>query len=259
MILWRHAIHQGWPSVFDVIIKYYTWVKNFVLSPIQPILEFILNLLRDYLEVSVKLPIYWSDVFLIVSIYLGSRSRTYWSSGLKGRAAFRLALGLGCALFICILIGAFPTTHAGRLSNSLLWVVTGFFFFELFDGAASATFSRKVELQWHQDFFRYFAYSAPSVALGIPVIVFGWWLEYLYQTETRVDYGLISLQIYIVVLASYWIVRGILSSADEQKGGTRMERFLSSSNTRVGLFMMRAILGAAIFITLEAGINLVQS
>jgi hypothetical protein len=259
LILWQHAVNHGWSSVVREILSYYEWLKNFVLTPVRPIMVFATQLLGYLWNVRVNLPDYWSDIFVLCAIYLGSRARTYWAVGLKSRAILRVVLGGVSALLICALVGVFPTILSLKLSGVLLWVVVGFAFFELVDAGWSATFFRKVDLTWSQDLTRYLRYSIPALILALPIILAGWAVEANEARISTVNYGLIEFQVYVVVLALYWIAMGVASSRDEEKGGTQVERFLASSNTRIGLIMGRVVLAAIVFIICDTGINMMQT
>ena len=129
--------------------------------------------------------------------------------------------GISCRIgnTVCAFDGAIPLVPPTYLSATMLRVLCGFCLFELIDACWSAIFHCKAGLTLTQDVLRYLAFSAPAVLLGLLPLFLGWMVEANQSPASRFNFGLISFQVYILFLALYWMLRGLHSSRDWQKGG----------------------------------------
>ena len=251
-----HAARIGWLPVFSAILEYYTQVKNLVLSPVTKIAGVLVAWAANIFTIKLDLHEYWSDVFVLMTLYLGSRALSYWRAGLRRRATFRVVWSFAIGLLTGIAVGLLSIKSGWGNLMMFSLILVGLTVFELVDASWAATFHRKQALSWISDVARYLAFSWPSLALGL-ILLTVFWANYDYfSAEWIVLPGIFFFLLYSVVLAAYWIVRGLISSRDWQKQGTGLEKFLASSNTQIGLLMLRSLAGATIVMLFNAGINL---
>jgi hypothetical protein len=256
LVLMDHAARIGWLPVFSAILAYYTQVKNLVLTPVAKIAHVLVALAADIFSVDLGLHEYWSDVFVLMTLYLGSRALSYWRAGLRRRAIFRVVWSFAVGLLTGIVVGLLSPESGWDNLMMFELILVGLTVFELVDASWAATFHRKQALSWISDVTRYLAFSWPSLGLGL-VLLTVFWANYDYfSAEWIVLPGIVFFLAYLVVLAAYWITRGLISSRASQKQGTGLEKFLASSNTQIGLLILRSLGGAAILILFNAGLSL---
>ncbi len=258
LLLFDHATNFGWVSVVDVVLSYYEFIKNFILAPIKPVALAVVDAISGILQFELNLLDHWSDVFVLVALYLGSRTRSYWNAGMKRRALFRAVWGVIVGLITGVVAGVFePLGIVGNL-GVFITVVVGLAVFDIVDAGWSATFHRKAGLSWGQDWVRYATFSMPSILLGV---VFAILLYFTYSGWTAgwIDVpGIIAVLVYSILLAFYWLYRGLKSSQSWEKQGTGYEKFVASSNSQIGILMLRSLGAAGIVVAFSAGWNLVQ-
>jgi len=259
LLLFGHATQFGWVSVVEVILSYYEFVKNFVLAPIKPVAQSLIEAVSEVFQFDLKLLDHWSDVFVLVTLYLAARTRSYWKAGMKRRAGFRAIWGAIIGFLTGTVAGVSePSGVAGNI-YIIVVVVVGLAVFDIVDAAWSATFHRETGLTWLQDWARYAGFSMPSILMGV-VFTLVAYLTYPLWSPSWIDApGIIAVLVFSVALAFYWLYRGLRSSkSSEKQGSTDFEKFVSSSNSQIGILMLRSLGGAAIVVAFSAGWKLVQ-
>lgn len=259
LLLLDHATDFGWVLVIEVILSWYTSIKDFILSPLKPVVIALTDFFAAVFNFELMLYDHWSDVFVLVSLYLGARSRSYWKSGLKKLAAFRMIWGIIIGLITGVAAGVSnPSSFLGNF-GMVVAVVCGLAIFDIIDAAWAATFHRKSGLSWLQDWNRYAAFSMPSILMGI---VFGalFYIGYTWFTPYWITVpGIVAILLYSVFLAFYWLYRGFLSSRNSNELKTGYEKFASSSNSQIGFLMLGSFQGAAMVMAASAGWSLLDS
>lgn len=244
----------GWVPVVRKVIEFYQKQKLIVLEPIVPFAEKLAVKIAGLFEWSFPLQPTWSDVFVLLALYLGSRARSYWSAGLRRRAAFRVVWGFLVSLFFGVCAGLVPPSGAFSSILIMLVVLAGLVVFDLVDAAWSATFHRAEGLSWLSDVLRYLAYSIPAVLLGLLFSGFCWFFFPDPLPDYVVHPGSLMLLFFAFILAFYWLYRGFQSSlANVDRSGTGLEKFLASSNTRIAIWMLGSLGGAALVVAFGAG------
>jgi len=226
------------------------------MSPLLPAAEAIAQWIDSFFDIKFDLQKYWSDIFLLISLYLTSRAFSYWRSGLRAQAYFRIIFGLVVSLATSAVAGALPSEDAYQDLMMLFVVLMGLTLFDICDGAWAATFFRKEQLNWSQDFTRYALYSLPPILFGgILIVVFHEYFDFL-QKNNIYQPGIFALFIYAIFLALYWMMRGFYSPSAKAGSNGRFSNFLKSSNTKIAFLMLQSIGGAIIVLLFNAGYNL---
>lgn len=260
VLLCDHAIRISWIDSFYKVLNYYSAIKKFLFSPIEPILIRTLNELSQIVDFEIHLSAHWSDVFVLLFLYFGARARSYWDAEFKGRAIFRYVWGLLISLLTGTASGTVPLTSL--LSSILMASITllGIAAFEIGDCAVSAMVSRQPGLTWVADFKRYANFSFPPLYLGGAILLIGSWAaRELFSAHSQAA-GILLLLAITLVLAMYWLFRGWQHAGNvnhRERGESRWSRFQRSSNTRIGMLMLGSIAGALGFILLNAGLSYV--
>lgn len=248
------SVEVGWAPVVRKAIEFYQKQKLIILEPIIPFAERLAEKISGLFEWTLVLQPNWSDVFVLLTLYLGSRARSYWSAGLRRRAAFRVVWGFSVSLFFSVCAGLVPPN--GAVSSLLIMavVLAGLFLFDLVDAAWSATFHRAEGLSWLRDTVRYLKFSMPAIFLGMLFLGLSWLLFPNPIPDYVVHPGSLMLLSFAFLLAFYWLYRGFRSSlSNVERSGTGLEKFLNSSNTRIALWMLGSLGGAALVVAFGAG------
>lgn len=255
LLLWDKATDTGWILIIEDILVFYQSLKNLVLSPLLPYAEFVVKEISNLFSIDLILGEHWSDILVLVTLYLGARALSYWRAGMKRQSIFRVIWGA--------LVG-FATGMLAGVSESIMQfgnvvvigaIVLGLAVFDFIDAAWSATFHRNPHLAWGQDWVRYLAFSMPTIVIGLVIIVISVATSIVPLAYTDASSGILTSLGYAIVLAFYWLYRGVRSSRSWEKSGTGYEKFLASSNTQIGLVMLRSLGGALIVVLFNAGFN----
>lgn len=165
----------GWAPVVGKAIEFYQAQKLIILDPILPFAERLANIIVELFEWGFALQPSWSDVFVLLALYFGSRARSYWSAGLKRRAVFRAVWGFLVGLVFSVGAGLVPPDGTYSSVLVMLVVLAGLFVYDVFDAAWSATFHRLEGLSWCREMGRYLAFGMPIILLGLLFLGL-WWL-----------------------------------------------------------------------------------
>jgi hypothetical protein len=102
------------------------------------------------------------------------------------------------------------------------------------------------------------------VSYALPILIIGGILhivgELFFKEEISIliNPTLLLLLSFVVLLAFYWLGRAAwLANYDRYGHESWSQRFLRSGTSHVGFLMLSAILGATLFLSLNAGLNLV--
>ncbi len=193
----------------------------------------------------------WREVFLLMMLYLGARTRSYFYAGMFGRAWFRVALSFGVSLGSAVVGGLIIVNDA--LSNFWLAVVPmiGVALFDAVDAFVSAIFRRKEGYTLLADFLRYWTFAAPASALGIvwaAIACYG-----LRQDPLSESYALAMLVLFgfALMLAAYWFIRGMLhylNAANRTEGNSLIASVKTSSTTYISTQLSVAIAGSILIV-----------
>jgi|AntRauTorcE11898_2_1112593.scaffolds.fasta_scaffold01390_2 hypothetical protein len=248
------SMEAGWSPLIRKAIDFYEKQKLIILEPIVPFAEKFADKIAGLFEWNLDLQPTWSDVFVLMALYFGSRARSYWAAGLKRRATFRIAWGFVVSLLFSVLAGLVPPGGAFSSISMMLIVLAGLFIFDLADATWSATFRRAEGLSWLSDFIRYLWFSMPTILLGILFVGVSWLLFPEPLPDYIVHPGSLLLLFYTFILAFYWLFRGLQSSlTNTNRSGTGLEKLLASSNTRIAILMLGSLGGAALVVAFGAG------
>ena len=259
VLLFQHAVSVGWVAPLELLLSLYVGLKSALFGLLDPVTHSLLEFLAARFNLTLKLGEHWTDVVVLLALYLGARARSYLTVGKTMRAILRAALGSIVALISGL--GAGLVDPVDGWSSLLMACIPlgGLLVFEVVDGAYSATFFRKQGLSWGADFIRYGLFSFPPIFLGSAlalVAAFGLWLGVL---ENVPAVGWVAQFIFIIVLIVYWMGRGWFHAKDvayRTANESHWSRFVRSSNTRIGILMLKVTMGAVLFLALNAGLVL---
>lgn len=260
VLLIQNGLNIGWSPTFKIILDTYVVLKDALLSTFQiaKFAIFLTNLASRLFQLQITLMPHWSDIFILLSLYFGARAKSYWDTGAREHAIFRMALGV---LF------AFVTSVASGLSqgNGLIGDVSiagvtfvGIFFYELVTSALGGWRYRKPDQTWVEEFFRYLGFSLPTTGIAIVIFIAAIVFEAHQPTGKPVNIGISALLVYSIILTFYWAIRGWFFAGNPKNreiGETQLNRFRRSSAARISFLMGGNILAAVFFVLTGAGLS----
>lgn len=256
----QEATYAGFGKALELILRQYENVKVLVLSVLQidHLVANVAKIFSETFDLNITVDPIWSDVFVLLMLYLMARISAYWGAGLRWIALFRLLWSFVVGLLTSVAAGAAGPQNVTGNILIVLAVVIGLAIFDIVDAAWSATFNRKPGLTWGQDWRRYAEYSMPTVAIGIALVGLLYLSYSLWSADWLRAPGLLALIGYSILLAIYWIFRGLRASKSSLLPGTAYEKFRASSNTAIGASMFQSLSSACFIWAVDAGLSLLN-
>lgn len=92
LALLKHATDVGFGVALELVLEQYESVKVLVLSVLQidHLVASLAKFFSELLSLNLVVDPIWSDVFVLLTLYLMARMSAYWSAGMRSRAVFRL-------------------------------------------------------------------------------------------------------------------------------------------------------------------------
>lgn len=261
LALLNHATSSGFGAALELVLQQYESLKVLVLSVLQVdhLVAGLVKFFSQVLSISIVVDPVWSDIFVVLALYLMARMSAYWGAGMRNRAIFRLLWSFMVSLLTSVLAAAAGSLDLAGNVWIVISVVFGLAIFDVVDAAWSATFHRKSGLTWGQDWRRYAEFGMPTVAIGMALVAV-FYISYSFWSADWVQVpGLLVLLFYSILLAVYWLIRGLQSSKGWSRPGTGYEKFRASSNTAIGVSMLQSLASACFIWAIDAGLTLLGS
>lgn len=213
---------------------------------------------------------HWKHVLVLMCLYFGVVTKVIWPS-FKSRRERELLVVLtawGALIAVGASLAAGGVALRDGRSNGLMAVfpLVGFVLYQLGWVAFLATLGRQ-ETWWNRYRAAARLYIGPGT-IGVIVVglILGTLSDKLPFSKALPNLGLALLFLLIVILAFYWLWTGVEGAVAWHKpqDGSWWRTFWSkswweswhvSSNARIGLSMLKAIGGAAVYVLLGAGLE----
>jgi len=204
-----------------------------------------LTALNDITGLSLSLHPHWKHVVILLWLNIGAESRNAWRMGDRGYSAFAAISGLFISLIAGVASGLFDVGDMWSnvfvalfpMLGYLLWAFGalayhGFNIGKEYNIRPLSSLGRKY---WWMAFSGGATYSLLRFGVGLAIIVAatGW----SQLTGSRVT-GLAMLGAWVVFLAMYWIVTGVVQARDERA------KAFDNADFQHGWIMITAIAGA---------------
>lgn len=254
IVLAKQGLLIGIAAPFAVLIGYYQKVTQILLGWADAPIATIIAYLEGIININLHFDGVWKHIFILLWLYFGSDVRINLRSRRYSFGLFSLAWGTIVAIVTSVVTVAFGFS-APRLSMPAILVpIIGIIVFDLFRCVWGASFSppdpTAVFLPsqlWIDRFIRRtYVYVVPTIVIGCLIL-------FCARTQASnpvlVNSGnphLIFLAFFFLLLALYWIARG---------GLLRITVNHDSDMMNVGILMLAVILGALVFLLLNAGLG----
>lgn len=260
-LLLSHAFHFGWHPAFQILVDFYETLRDLVLRPLLPLALWFQMIFSSFFELDAELGENWKDLFVTLSLYFGARSKSYWDTGQRSHAIFRILLGFPISLVSSVAASLWKDDTIGNCIGFGSSIIVGMLFYELIASAFGSVFYRKKGQSFFQEFFRYLNYSFPALLLALFLLFISITGGAYISNEYRNEFGLIGIILFLLIVPFYWAWRGWTFAGhrkNRQMGETRWERFQSSSATRIAKLMLYSVGGGLLFALMGAGFNVLS-
>jgi hypothetical protein len=257
-------LNLDFEEVIRRIVEDYDALLALVLTPI---VNAVLALLREWFDIDLHVHPHWKHVFVLLGIYFFRDSRMFRKLGYYDVAAVSLVWGALVAFATSVIVGLIPLERGDMWSNFLIGAmpVAGFFVYILGPTFASALWRREDSARylgghaepfwsyiWRRAKRNFLVLSVGVVFLGLCLVVppIGDMLPAIRDVRSP---GLVLLAVLILVLAAYWLWRG-LGQAHQQarKTGVPLRTALSNSgNVNLSMAMLAPFAASILLVALN--------
>lgn len=248
----------GWAEPLRQILDQYVFITNNIRHIVEPYVVPFLRAIANFLTIDFSLGPNWTDILLLMMIYLGSRLKAYVSDTKYVRATFMLAISVAICL-TCSCLGSSTDLKGWQDAfRSSCVPLLGFLVYDLIYACLGAALDRRERVSWWEDFLRHLWFSMPllvlcaatNLALAIIFVqVLGASGYQAYILVFIVNYVLISV---------YWggkALQHARKSENRNLGESIRERYWRSSATSVSLNVAVVVISAAAFMLSNAGLK----
>jgi hypothetical protein len=254
IVLAKQGLLIGIAAPFEQLIQYYQKITDFFLGWADTPIENLIDYLEHMLNRKLHFDRVWKHIFILLWLYFGSDIRINLRSGRYSFGLFSLAWGSVVAIVTSVVTAAFGFS-APQLSMPAISVpIIGIIVFDLFRCIWGASFSppdpTAVFLPsqlWIDRFIRRtYIYVVPTIIIGCLILFCARTQAGNPLLANSGNPHLIFLIFFFLLIALYWIARG---------GWLRITVNQDSDMMNVGILMLAVILGALVFLLLNAGLG----
>jgi len=260
VMLLSRGVDIDWTIPAQLAMDYYNSLKHAVFGPLEPTIDSALAAIGERLGLELRLQPHWSDIVLLMGLYVAALARTAWTTGQNGRGLF--LLGWGGLITILAGTAAGTVTFSDATSSMLMasFPLAGYVLLSLGDAVWLQAFHGEQENNWLRGILGWAELDIRRATVGGLTLLLGTQADRLPRSSIVTEPGLALLGILIVALALSLVWRGwqerhgrIWEDWGIQSG---WPAFLENRNTKVGLLMLTTMLGTILFIALNAGLKL---
>lgn len=258
MSLVESGFNVGWTEPFGKVLEQYFVITNNIRSLIEPYVVPHLRMIASVLNVNFSLGPNWTDILLLMMVYLGSRVKAYASDAKYIRTVFMAFV----ALAISLTSACFGSTTDLRGWQDAFVVsslpLLGFLFYDVVYASVGAALDRRARESWWSDFIRHLWFSVPLLVLCISA-------NFFLTISFTAILGASSYQTFILVflidymvIALYWALKSFEHARKRENrnlGESARDRFWRSSATIVSLNIAVVIVSAAVFMLGNGGLK----
>ena len=253
VLLISHGFDVGFVAPLLMLLDYYQAFVSWALDWASPYLVTLLDRLSSVLDLHLTLHAHWQHVFILMWLYLSGDFRAYWERKRRKSAIGLLIFGAIIALASSIGSGVVPLDDPRLLV--VIFPVAGFVFYEAAKSPWSAwLYRRKGDSWWGTCRYYLVAFAATNLLAGTLAYAVG----LAVRSTGFSSPGLLALFVFFILLVIRNFVMGArYAKMQEANGGSWQSRFFQSATARLGIFLASILIGALLFIVLNAGLKLV--
>lgn len=256
VLLIKQGFDIGFVVPLEMMLDYYHRMVGFLLGWAEPYLGAALAKVGSWFDFNLHLDPHWRHVFVLMWLYFGANARTHWSMGIKGSGVFRAIWGGIIALVASVGSGAVSASDATSSMLAAAIPILGIVLFELSNSIWTATFHRKASTTWWQSLRAMARYDLSYLAIGLVGLTLGTQADKIPYLQQVPNPGLMFLGIFVIAFALFWIWLGTQSDSPSSFSHEG-KRWRETGEARLGFAILTVILGATLFVALNAGLKLV--
>lgn len=251
------GFNVGWTVPLQKILEYYQTIMANIRAIFEPLFLPVLEQLAKFLNFQFTFGPQWTDIFVLMAIYLGSRVKSYFSVGKYVRAITMLLT----AGFIALVSSMLGSTRAINWWSDAFLLSTipllGFLVYDLLYAFVGATFDRKARQSWFSEYIRHIGFSLPVLVL---CFAFNGLMSYFLISHagfTGQQTVILTLLTDYCLISLFWAYKSWVFSSNRLNRSpieNTMQRFLRSSATLVSINVAIVILSGLIQLLFNGGL-----
>lgn len=235
-----------------LMLEYYQRLVEFSLDWAEPSLKSVLRHVGDWIGLDLRLHAHWKYFFVLMWLYFGSDAKIAWRRGWRSSAIEYALWGGLVATTASVASGAIALDDPSMFP--VVIPIAGFVVYEIVQGAWTATFHNFEGNTWGQTFRYYFIrFAVANAVIGGMAVLFG-------QQAKKFGFSnpnLLLFIVFVIMLAMRNVGVGMwLAVRDREDGESWVSRFRRSASARLGVLLFITISGTALFLALNAGLQL---
>ena len=275
VMLIKHGFEMAsFVAPLQLVLNYYEALINILLGWTEPYLRATLALLRDLLNLDLRLGADWKHVTVLMLLFFIAFATDVLRFSRIGSAIIAATFGTLLSLGIGILLdkswasaaAAPPSVMLNGLTAALPLVVMAAAFVAVGIGYTVTEAHNRGE-HWWQYMIRLPAALLVFAALSLCVITFPLWIGGFlgdFRSDVQFLLSLLMLPRILLILigaatfAIFLVIWGALNAGvnARHRGTTWRQEFVFRDSTRVGLSMLAAMGGATAFVSCNAGLRI---
>ena len=254
VILVKQALLIGIVAPLEQLIQFYQKTIGVLLGWADAPAKALIDVLERSLQINLHFDAAWKHVFVLLGLYFSSDIRTNLQSRRYAFAIFTVVWGSVVASVTSIVATAAGFSSSHVYMPAILAPIAGVIIFDLVRCIWGASFAppdpTAVYLPaqaWIDRFIRrIYIYVVPTIVIGCFILFCARTLAGDFDLLGSGNPNLIFLICFMVLMALYWIARG---------EWLRITANQNSDMMNVGILMLAVILGALVFLLLNAGLG----
>ncbi|WP_146190648.1 hypothetical protein [Marinicauda salina] len=230
-----------------IILQYYERFVDQLFGWADPILQNIISIIGAFIKVDITLYEHWKHVLVVLLLYMAAvfRVKLIQSENILVIEITSYAIGAVIALVASVIVSLRPLDNNSVLFNILFAIVP----------ISAYWVNRPARLLFRGDVlnaFKRFNLAAKRILISLVITTAFVIIVNRYDWLREVAHlGMLALALFIIFEAFRLVFTGWLSAKFAGKG------FIDQHTTQIGLAMMGAFFGAAIFFVCNAGLRLI--
>lgn len=248
----------GWTAPFRKILEQYFVITNNLRGVVEPIVVPTFRLLAEAFDLHFSFGPHWTDILLLMMVYLGSRLKAYASDGKRVRAVAMLIISVAISIassFFGSSMNLFSWTDAFQASAVPL---LGFLTYDILYACVGAAFDRRGGVTWLHDFVRHLRFSVPLILICSCVnLLLTSSLVSKFNTTGHQAF-IFAFLVNYVLISAYWAFKSLQHARKRENrrlGESVRERYRRSSATTVAVNVAIVVISAALFVLSNAGLK----
>jgi hypothetical protein len=248
----------GWAHPIDKILDQYHTIMINAEYILRPSLQLILDAVNRIFRVDLNFSDNWSNVFVLMMIYLTSRIKSYVSQAKYIRSVFMSVI----SIFICVFC-SMDYYKLDLKSYISIWIAScvplfGFLIYDVLYSMTGSAFDRRGGSSFIDDFLRHIKFSTPLLIL---CSICGLSISFIFMQYLNIDGDKVYVIIFSVnyfLISAYWFYmsfRHAVKRENRNLGESIGHRMARSSATNVALNVGIVLFSAIVFILGNAGLK----